>query len=174
MKKVVFVINNFFIGGVEKFLLDLINRLDKDKFSVTIVAVWGKGPLLEEFNKLGVPIKLYGYNSLFAKLLLLPVTFLRLTGFLLKTKPDIVITSLWEADVLRIFSSRLVGVKKRICIHHDIEMLSSFRIRIKIIFCIKLSTNIIAISNAVKEFLIKHWEAHNIVVIYKIIVRIKT
>jgi len=55
---------------------------------------------LEEFEKFDVPIKIYGYNSLFTKLLLLPVTFLRLTGFLLKTKPDIVITSLSEADIL--------------------------------------------------------------------------
>ncbi|GEN46666.1 glycosyltransferase [Alkalibacillus haloalkaliphilus] len=45
MKKVLFVVSNFNIGGPQKSLLNLINSMDREKYSVDILSLYGKGQL---------------------------------------------------------------------------------------------------------------------------------
>jgi len=150
--------NNFLIGGTEKFLYGLIKNLDKDKFEISIVSTWGSGVLEKDFQTLGLPIYFAGsrgcLSNIFAKIFSVFGTAFRLVVFLKKNKPDIVVTSLYQSDILGIFSSWLVGVKKRIIIQHDVKRLNFFVRIIKKIFAINLATKIIANSNTTKDFLI--------------------
>ena len=173
-KKLVFILNNFLIGGTERVLLEIIKNLDRNRFEINIITVFGSGPIEIEFRKLGIPIlfagpKKYPSFLLFKAIWILSIPFilLRLMVFLRKIKPDIVITSLYEADILGIFSAWLLGIKKRIIIYHDVHKMSILKCFFRQIFSLNLTHKIIAVSSSVKEFLINYWkiEGSKIIVI---------
>ena len=163
-KKLVFVLNNFLIGGTERILLEILKNLDRSKYEVSIITVFGSGPIEPEFRKLGFPIFFAGPKkyplSLFFKIIwILSISFiiLRLIVFLRKINPDVVITSLYKADVLGVFSAWLSSVKRRIIIQHDVVKINPiirwFKIR-----ALRNTSKIVAISNEVKGFLIEYFK----------------
>jgi len=163
-KKLVFILNNFLIGGAERVLLEILKNLDRNKFEINIITVFGSGPLELEFRKLKFPIyftssKTYSSSLLFKVMWILstPFILLRLIVFLRKINPDVVITSLYEADILGIFSAWLLGVKKRIIIHHDIHKMSLLRWFLRQIFSLHLASKVVAVSHNTKKFLIDYW-----------------
>lgn len=176
-KKLVFVLNNFLIGGAERVVLEILKNLNRSKFEISIIAVFGSGPMESEFRKLEFPIFFAGSkkypSSLFFKviwILSIPFIFLRIMIFLRKIHPDVAITSLYEADILGIFSAWLSGVKRRIIIQHDVVRINPI-IRWSKIKVLKKANKIIAISNEVKIFLIEYFKvsASKIEVIYNAI-----
>ena len=50
-KKLVFIWNNFLIGGTERILLDLLKNLNKNKFDISIITILGSGPMGEKILK---------------------------------------------------------------------------------------------------------------------------
>ncbi len=167
-KKLVFVLNNFLIGGAERLILGILRNLDRNKFDVSIITVLGAGPMEAEFRKLEFPIFFAGpkkyLSSLFFKtiwILSIPFVLLRLMLFLRKINPDVVITSLYGADVLGIFVAWLCGIKRRIIIYHDIHKMSVMRRIFRKIFSFNLAHKIIAVASNVKEFLINYWGISN-------------
>ena len=162
MKDIIFVLNNFLVGGTERFLLQLINNLDKGVFNVKVVTIFGAGPLMEEFQRSGANVVILGpssYPTSLKKPLWLFLSFFKLAGFMLKNKPDIVVTSLWQSDILGIFWAKLCGIEKRIFIQHDVYELSPIIRFLKKNLAVRFSTNIVAISDSVKEFLISYFNA---------------
>lgn len=160
MKKIIFVLNNFLIGGTERFLLQLIKNLDKKDFNIKVVTIFGSGPLKDEFQKSGAEVIILGPSSYpvsFKKPIWLFLSFFKLAGFILKNKPDIVITSLWQSDILGIFWAKFWGVKKRIFIQHDVYELNPIIRLLKKNLAVRFSTNIVAISDVVKQFLISYF-----------------
>lgn len=164
-KKLVLVLNNFLIGGTERILLDLLKNLDKNKFDINIVTILGSGPMEKDFRDLGYPIFFFGPkrypSSVFLKVIWIlstPFVLLRLILFLRKINPDVVITSLYEADILGIFSAWLSGVQNRIIIYHDIHKMSAIRQFLRKILALNLAYKIIAVSSNVKNFLINYWK----------------
>lgn len=176
-KKLVFIWNNLLIGGTEQVLLEIIKNLDDTQFEIKIVTILGSGPMESEFRKLEFPIFFVGPrkypSSLFFKviwILSIPFIFLRIMIFLRKIHPDVVITSLYQADILGIFSAWLSGVKRKIIIHHDVVRINPITRWLKI-KALKKADKIIAISKEVKEFLIEYFKvsASKIEVIYNTI-----
>lgn len=157
------------IGGVERLIFDVISFFDKEKFYVEIITVLGSGPLEASFRDSGIPIYFAGISGPFSKklpfklywLLIAPITLIRITFFLIKSKPDVVISSLHQADILGMIASKVSGVKKRIIIQHDIVKFKRLIYLFKKIFALNLSTQIISVSNTVKDFLIKYFEVKN-------------
>lgn len=173
-KKIVFIWNNFLIGGTEQVLLEILNNLDKSRFKASIITILGSGPMESEFRKLEFPIffagpKKYSSSLLFKVrwILSTPFILLRLIVFFKKNNPDTIITSLYQADILGIFSAWLFGVKRKIIIHHDVVRINPiFRwLKIK---ALNKANKIIAISNEVKTFLQEYFKvpASKIEVIY--------
>ena len=163
-KKLVFILNNFLSGGAERLILEILKNLDKNRFEVNIITVLGTGPMEPEFRKLKIPIFFAGpkkySSSLFFKIiwiLSIPFVLLRLMLFLRKINPDVVITSLYGADVLGIFAAWLCGIKRRIIIYHDIHKMPAMRRIFRKIFSFNLAHKIIAVAFTVKEFLINYW-----------------
>src|SRR5680860_751753 len=125
-KKLVFILNNFLIGGTERVLLEIIKNLDRDKFEINIITVFGSGLIEVEFKKLGIPIffagpKKYSSSLLFKIIwvLCIPFILLRLIVFLKKIKPGIIITSLYQSDILGSWASFGLDTKL-VFIQHDI------------------------------------------------------
>jgi len=165
--KIVFVINNFSVGGVEKLLFDIIYYLDKEKFDIRIVTVFGSGPLEASFRDLGIPIYFVGISESFRKKLprdfiwTIPTFFiiLRVAFLFIKSKPDVVVSSLFQADVMGIIAAKLVRIKKRIIIQHDVVRFQEFVYMVKRDFSIEFATNIVAVSETVKKFLVEYFKA---------------
>lgn len=61
-KKVVFTANDLSIGGIEKSLVNLVNRIDKNKYTTTIILEKKEGPLLKQIDS-KVEIKEYRISN---------------------------------------------------------------------------------------------------------------
>lgn len=159
--------NNFLVGGVERLTYDIISRLDKDKFDISIITVLGSGPLIEQFASLGISIyfvgPIYQYNpNISCKILWFmayPVILLQTWLKLLRIQPEIVTTSLFHADIIGILAGRLAGVKRLILVQHDTKKISWFRKITKQYFGVGLATHIVAVSDSVKCFLTNYFHA---------------
>ncbi|MFH0912646.1 MAG: glycosyltransferase family 4 protein [Patescibacteria group bacterium] len=167
-KKVIFVINNFAIGGVEKLLLDIISRLDKQKFTISIVTVFGSGPLESSFRQLKVPIYFvagkfpFHHKRLPYKiywLVIAPIILARLVWWFWHHRPAVVVTSLYQSDVLGMLASRLAGVHERVLIHHDTYPVGRSKAWLKRKIGVGLATRIVAVSQTVKDFVINYFGA---------------
>ena len=174
-KKLIFILDNFLIGGSVRLLLDILKNFDRDDFELSIITVYGFGPMEIDFKELEIPIFFMGPKkyplSVFKKImwiLSIPIILLRLIVFFKKSKPDIVVTSLYSSDVLGIFAAWLSGIQKRIIIYHDTHKMSAFREFIRKIFALNLAHKIVAVSFNVKDFLINYWKIPNdkVVVVY--------
>jgi len=171
--KITFVLNNFLLGGAERLLLEIIKEMDKKMFEVSVVTIMGGGILETEFKKLNIPIFFAGPihypSSLFTKMLWLvglPFFVVRLAFFLKKNKTDIIVNSMYKADIMTYLA--LIKPKlKIVSIQHDLvrfhPVIKSLKIR-----ALKKTDKVIAISNSVKDFLIRYFEveAAKIEVIY--------
>lgn len=164
--KVVFVINNFLVGGVERLFFDIISYFDKDKYDIKIVTVFGSGPLEASFRTLGMPIYFAGPLWFFSKKLpfifywpfIAPLTLIRIVFFFLKSKPDIVVSSLFQADIFSMIASKIVGVKKRILVQLDVARFGKLLFFIKKTFALPFSTHIVSGSETIKIFLIEYFK----------------
>ena len=61
MKKVLFGITGLTVGGAERVLVDVANRLC-DKYDITIFTIYGKGILQYQLNKKVHVISLFKYK----------------------------------------------------------------------------------------------------------------
>ncbi len=154
--KVVFILNNFLLGGAERVLLDLVNGLNKERFEIFVVTVMGGGVLESEFRKSGAKILFMGPKEYPSSLLLkvlwltsLPLIIVRLTLFLGKSKPNLIVNSMYKADIITYLT--LTGTKT-ISIQHDVVCLNPIVAYLKR-KALKRADKIIAISDHVKGFL---------------------
>ncbi len=169
--------NNFLVGGVEHLIYDLISCLDKDKFAVSIITVFGSGPLEACFQKLNIPIyfaagklpfyaKRWSYKVLW--LAIFPVVLVRLVLWLWCFHPAAVVTSLYQADILGMLASWLAGIPQRVLIHHDTYPVGRSKAWLKRKIGVGLATRIVAVSQTVKDFIVNYFDvaANRIDIIY--------
>ena len=172
-KKLIFIWNNFLIGGTERMLLDLLKNLDRNKFDISIITILGSGPMEKDFSDLGCSIFFFGSKKYPSSFLLkaiwfvsIPIILLRLVITLRKINPDTIVTSLYQSDILG-YLSNLILNKKIISIQHDMVRKGSI-IRWLKIKAFKKTNQVIAISDNVKQFLIEYFKvsASKIEIIY--------
>lgn len=67
MKRLLFVIHTLQVGGAERILLNLLKNIDKEKYSITVLAIVNDGVYVEELRKIkGIQYK-YLFNAYFKK-----------------------------------------------------------------------------------------------------------
>lgn len=137
-KKIVFGITGLTVGGAERVLVDLANRLCDD-YEITIFTIYAKG----EFEKdLSNKVKLISmcdkpYRDLtnFQKHFIMPLKVLlnkkKIYKEYIKNKFDVEIAFL-EGPVTRIFSTKSKDVKKVAWIHNDMGLVFGKGIKSKI------------------------------------------
>ena len=136
MKKILFGITSLTIGGAERVLVDLANRLSEE-YSITILTIYGKGELRSQLNKKVKVISLYDmafkdYNKLDRIAISLDLIF--------KIKPlkgyDIYVSFL-EGPITRLFSKKIdknsdKNIKRIAWVHNDISKVFGKNLKAKI------------------------------------------
>ena len=147
--KILYILPSLALGGAEKFTLDLISKLDLERFDPYLLLFSGTGFFYEQAKKEGIKIKV-----LKKRFKIDPFNFCNIFYYIKKTKPDIVHTQL-GADYYGKIAARLAGVKNIISTEQNVLINDR-----KIISYLKKKTasfskKIVAISSAVKEDLIE-------------------
>ena len=137
MKKILFGITSLTIGGAERVLVDLANRLSEE-YSITILTIYGKGELRSQLNKKVKVISLYDmafkdYNKLDRIAITLDLFF--------KIKPikgyDIYVSFL-EGPITRLFAKKIeknesdTNIKRIAWVHNDISKVFGKNLKAKI------------------------------------------
>ena len=127
MKKILFGITGLTIGGAERVLVDLVNKLYND-YDITIFTIYSKGELEKELNP---NIKLKSlYNKSYKELskigqkIFAPLKVLIFKNMIykkyIKENYDVEIAFL-EGPITRLFSVKNENAKKIVWIHNDIS-----------------------------------------------------
>lgn len=151
--KVTYIISNVNKSVSFEWIAQL---LDKEKFELNFILMNNNRSDLEKYlleNRICVQnIRYNGKKDL-------PKAIIQITVFLLKFKPKVVHTHLFDASIAGLIASWFCGVKKRVHTrHHSSYHHDYFPKAIKYDkLCNRLSTDIIAVTSSVKEILIE-WE----------------
>jgi len=148
--KIIYLIDSFSLGGAEKFLLDLCKNIDKNRFTVEVAAVVFAGPLLKEFAKLDIKVKVFKKKSKLGLGLLW-----QLYKYIKAVKPDIVHTNLFGADTWGRQAAILARVPIIVATEHNINLNESKFKKIIKLFLSKFTSRIIAVSQGVKDYSVK-------------------
>ncbi len=127
-KKICFGITKLSIGGAERVLVDIVNKIS-DKYNITIFTIYSGGELEKELNKNIKLVSLYDdYKKIIPPYLL--IFGKHVYNKFIKNKYDINIAFL-EGPITRIFSYKGSGVKI-VWVHNDIKRVFGNGIKAKI------------------------------------------
>ncbi len=137
MKKIIFGITSLTIGGAEKVLVDLANKLS-EKFHITIFTIYAKGEFEKNLNN-NIKLKtIYNYQFKDMSKLKKQITALKILLFkkhyykkYIKGDYDIEIAFL-EGPITRLFSVKNKNTRKIAWIHNDITQVYGKNIKAKI------------------------------------------
>ena len=104
---VTYLITGLSTGGTEYMLLKLLQHLDRSRFSPRVISLSTKGEIGPRIEALGVPVQALGMRSGMPNL----ARFARLVRLLLASRPVMVHTWMYHADLLGGLSARLTGCK---------------------------------------------------------------
>ena len=151
------VVNGLAIGGGELKLLELIRNLNPEKYRIVIISVGQGGPLEEEFRRLGYPLIILEKRFAFDLSLIF-----KLAKLIKQFRADIVMTTLFYADVLGAYASWMTGVKRVyswevVTAYYQKRHVYAYRIASK-----KIS-RVIAVSEAIEKKLIVERDRKSVV-----------
>lgn len=137
-KKIVFGITGLTVGGAERVLVDLVNRLAND-YDITIFTIYAKGEfekdLSDKVKVISMQDKPYSELTYFQKHFLMPIKVLlnksRVYKKYIKNKFDVEIAFL-EGPVTRIFSTKNKDARKIAWIHNDMGLVFGKGLKAKI------------------------------------------
>lgn len=143
--KILYITPTLASGGAERLTLDLIDNLDKEKFSPSLLLFAGQGFFYNEAVAKRLRVK-----SLKKRFLFDPVNFWMIYRYIKDSKPDIVHTQM-GADFYGRLAAKLAGVKVIVSTEHNVlENYNSFTTFIKKKTAL-WSDKIICVSQAIKE-----------------------
>lgn len=105
MIKVIYVIPKMELAGTERHLYNLVNNLNREKFSSGIICTWKLGRLGEKLKAEGFPIKALGYRRGYD-----PRLFLSLLRIFQKRRPHILHTYLFGFHLWACLPGRMARV----------------------------------------------------------------
>ena len=148
--KIVYIINSFALGGAERLLLDICQRLDKEKFQIAVCSATSGGPLAKDFEALNIAVKVFAKKGRLGLGLIW-----RIYKFLKEQKPQIVHTHLFGGDTWGRIAAILARAPIIISTEHNIN-LDEPGLKKKIKWLLSWPTDkIIAVSQSVKDYAVK-------------------
>lgn len=108
MKKILFIIVDFEIGGAQNALVRHINLLSAKKCKIFVVSLTGKGNLKNKINNKNVEF----YDANLGKNLNLFLSILKLFRYIKKVSPDIVHSWMYHADLMGGIIAKIASVPK--------------------------------------------------------------
>ena len=153
--KVLRIISSLPIGGVEKTLLSLLPRLNKEGFDVSICCLYKRGDLAKEMENAGIPVHFIGMRSRIDFDLKYFNGIRKLVDFLKREKIDIVHTHMYKANIPGRIAALLARVPVIIANEHNIDNWKSpSQFYIDRILA-NFTSKIIVVSDAVRKFYIE-------------------
>lgn len=120
MIRILHLITSLDVGGTEIMLAKLLSAMDKGRFHNQVVSLLPPGPVAERIQEAGCAVTSLGGRHHRP----LVVGFFRLLSLLRSTKPDIVQTWLYHADLLGLLVAKIAGGSKVVwnirCSHMDL------------------------------------------------------
>ena len=157
-KNIVFVLRNFEAGGVQELLIQLLGKIDLNVFTPFIVCTKDIGPLYVRLPGSCKNIYVLGTDKFYN-----PIALLKLIKFLLKNKIDIIHSHQFVPDILSRIAGKITNTKLIISSYHNVypwKSSNKLNNRIKRFFdsitANYFTNEIIAVSNAVREYHIKY------------------
>jgi len=150
MKKVIHLVQDLKIGGLERVIAEILYSCDKKLFQMSVWCISSGGDIADELKKKGYEVKILGINSYYN-----PFNILKLAFLLKKHNPHIIHTHGYFAGTIGRLAGILAGVKN--IFHHVHSHYTNFKKRnhlIEKILSYK-TKKIICCSNAVSEFIQK-------------------
>lgn len=116
MIKLTHIITGLNTGGAEMMLSKLIERMKREVFSQEIISLTDIGPVGEKLAKMGYPVFALGMSRKVSY----PGAFIRLVRYLKKTRPHLIQTWMYHADLVGGLAAKLAkGIPVVWGIHHS-------------------------------------------------------
>ncbi len=141
--KIVYIMPSMARGGAERFLLDLISRLDRDLYAISIILFKDKGLWYEDLKSFDYPIFVLSKKSKIGI-----SNFCEIYKIIKEIGPDIVHTQL-GGDIRGRLAAKLAGVKVILSTEQNVNIGETWYQRLAKIITSIFVTQVIAISEAV-------------------------
>jgi glycosyltransferase involved in cell wall biosynthesis len=105
MIKVTHIITDLAPGGSETMLYRILSRMDGARFKNEVISLTSLGSIAEKIRAVGVPVRALGMRSGIPN----PFPVVRLVQWIRKSKPQIVQTWMYHADLIGGLAARLAG-----------------------------------------------------------------
>jgi len=150
--KIFYLITELERGGAEILLLDLVKALPKEKFDIKVGYLRGQGTLSDEFKANNIDVTFFNIRSRFDI-----IGIFKLVNFLKRHCFDIVHTHLIDADIFGCIAAKIAKVPVIVSTKHNTDTFRKKKMPAVWLdtFLANNSTKVIAVSAAVKDFLIK-------------------
>jgi len=149
--KIVYVMPRLDFGGVESRRLTLGKYFDKKLYDLKFCTIDRFGKIAKEMEGIGIPVR-YLKTS---QGLLNPVVIWRLCKYFRKEKPSIAHTALMEGNFHGVIAAYLMRVPVIVCEEVGVPIGRSYLIRSINPVISRLADRMIAVSENVKEYLVK-------------------
>ncbi len=107
MKSLCLIITGLSTGGAETMLFKLLQNLDRSRFAPTVISLTTQGEIGPRIEALGIPVHALGMKPGRPS----PTAFMRLVKLLRESRPDVVHTWMYHADLLGGLAARLAGIR---------------------------------------------------------------
>jgi glycosyltransferase involved in cell wall biosynthesis len=105
MIKVTHIITDLSPGGAETMLYRVLSRMDTARFENEVISLTSLGNIAKKIRAIGVPVRALGMKSGIPN----PFSVVRLAQWIRRSKPQIVQTWMYHADLIGGLAARLVG-----------------------------------------------------------------
>jgi len=104
--KVLIILKNLKAGGTENRMCLLAANMDRSRFDVRVAALMAGGELEKRLEREGIPSYVFSFPES-PRSVGLPVEFFRLVFWMMKLKPQVVLSSIFWADIYGTLSAAL-------------------------------------------------------------------
>jgi len=108
--KILYTIPNFDTAGSGKVVYDLVNGLDKEKYSPEICCFHDRGVFFNEVKKLEVPIHIFPFTTAYKPYFSFLFRVYKIASFLKKHQFDIIHSWHWSSDFSEPLAAKIAGI----------------------------------------------------------------
>lgn len=134
------------VGGIERKLVDVLPRLDRDRFEVSLVCIRKRGPLASELEQQGIEVKTIPFGSRWD-----PIALRKLARHMRERKIDLVHSHMYRSNVPATVAARLAGVRHVWCQVHNVDTWETKRQASMDRFLCRWREGMLAVSEQVKR-----------------------
>lgn len=149
--KILYIITGLAIGGAETLLLSIIQKLNKEIFTITIISLYKDDAFFPEFKKTGASVYCLNYSKKWNFFIIF-----HLIQIIKKEKPDIIHTHLPHGTIWGRIAAFFTKVKCIFTTEHNMSVWKKKHLFFYFLYKItyRINTRIIAVSQAIKNKMI--------------------